>query len=207
MRKTSRTCIAICKNRRGKLMMAGDRLCSYDWGHAVYADRPKIAKKNNILIGASGDSGLCTLLIDIMVLPESSVKDPDKYMFFIFREALVKLLKSSGYIDEDKLLRIPGDTSCNALVGIHGKVYTIDIHNSNPDHPAKQIGDIVIDPAPVLSAIGCGSIPALASLIKDKKALGYNTKEHLEEAVLLACEMSPGCGLPLNTKPDILIED
>jgi hypothetical protein len=205
-RKISRTVIAAIKNRQGRVFMGADRQSSYDWGQAELMERPKIRKENGILVGASGDGGLCTLLVDVMEFPIMEGKDTDLYMFYTFKPRLLNMLLAHGYRDEHKLLRIPGDLSCGLLVAVKGKLYKVDIQNMDQTSPHSH-GEISIDSAPFPNAIGCGDIPAIVSLKKDAKQLGYSTKEHLIEAIQLACEISPGCGIIPNNKVDIIGED
>ena len=207
-KRQSRTCILVAKNSRGKIMMAADRLSSYDWGHAELMNRPKITKKNKVLLGACGDGGLCTLIIDIFDVPEPP-KDTsaDLYMFYLFKPLLIKFLKQQGYTDEHKLLQIPKESSCGLLVAVLGQVYSVGIHNSDPDNDHSFLGEVSIDVSSTPFAIGCGDIPAIVSLKKDLNKTGYNTKEHVTEALELACDISPGCGLSKTHKPDIVVED
>lgn len=194
-KKLSRTCISIIKNRSGHLMMAGDRRVSEGWGFSYKCPYPKISKKNNgMLIGASGDSGLCKLIVDVFEPPRIEVSDIQIYMYYKFLPAVTKLIKQQpGYQDSDKLLRIAVDEQCFALIGLQGQAYTLNIFNPEEDVRGAGLGRIVIDDAPLPYSIGCGSATALPILMFEKKRLGYSTKEHLTSAMELAGEISPGC--------------
>jgi ATP-dependent protease HslVU (ClpYQ) peptidase subunit len=197
MRKISRTCISIVKNRRGKLIMAGDRRVSGDWSFCYKCPYPKIKKKNNgILIGASGDSALCKLVVDIFDPPQIDVRDLEIYMYYKLLPDLNKLIKSQpGYSDEHKLLRIAPTEACSCLIGIKGRVFTVDINNPLGEHveAISTLGRIIVDDAPIPYAIGCGSASSLPILLAEHNELGYNTREGLEKAMMIAAEISPGC--------------
>lgn len=175
--------------------MAGDRRVSEGWGFSYRCPYPKVAKKDNgMLIGASGDSGLCKLLVDVFEPPKIEVSDIQVYMFYKFLPAVTKLLKTQpGYQDQHRLLRIAVDEQCLALIGIQGHAYTLNIFNPEEDIQGSGLGRIVIDDAPLPYSIGCGSSTALPILMLEKKKLGYSTKEHLISAMELAGEISPGC--------------
>lgn len=180
--------------------MAGDRRVSCDWGFSYKCPYPKIKKKENgILIGASGDSGLCKLVVDIFEPPEIDT-DVETYMFFKFLPRLTALIKSQpGYQDEHKLLRLSSEESCSMLVAAQGRLFTVDISNPEGDlEKSTTIGRIILDDAPIPYAIGCGSSTALPILFAEQRKDGYNTKEGLINAVEIACEVSPGCSLPLD---------
>jgi ATP-dependent protease HslVU (ClpYQ) peptidase subunit len=196
MKKQSRTVIAVIKNKKGKLIMAGDRQASLDWGMGVTMPRPKINKRNKILLGATGSGGLCTLFVDVMEIPDIET-DLDTYMFYVFRKSMMKALKSQGYVDKDGSLRLPVDTYCELVIGMQGKCYSVIVSNGDlaEDHYGSQI---MIDENPVPYATGCGGLPALGVLKGKLLEEGQNTQEHLELAVKVACDISPGCGLPLD---------
>lgn len=206
-KRFSTTCIAIAKNRKGKLMMAGDRLVSVDWGHSEYLDFPKIKKEGEILLGFCGSLALAELITRIDI-PIIEYNDAYSYLQYSLKPAIIKTLKQAGYYDEHKLLRIPTYLECSLLVGLFGKAFVIDIMNPELDCPDVSMNsEITITSLSLPNAIGCGTMSALVSLKKDLKQFGYNTKQHIEEAIELACEISPGCGLPAGQKPDVIVED
>lgn len=194
-KKQSRTIIAAIKNRKGKIIMAGDRRVSLDWGSSYLCPYPKIKKlTNGILIGASGDSGLCKLCIDGFNQEYEIQTDPDTYMYHWFIPDLVKLLKRQpGFVDEHKLLRLAVGEACTILIACLGRLYTIDISNPEEDVKEYSMARVVLDDAPLPFAIGCGADSALPLLNKQYDINGYNTKEDLENAVQYACKVSPGC--------------
>lgn len=202
MKRQSRTCIAIIKNKSGKIVMAGDRRVSEHWGSAYKCPGPKIRKKKNgILIGASGDSGLCKLIVDVFQPPKIRVEDTDTYMFFQFQPELINILASQpGYVKDKKVLDLPPNTLCVALVCVNGRAYIVNISNVIEEgvHATPHGGVLIIDDAPIPYAIGCGGASAVPILISEKKKLGYSTKEHLKQAMEIAAEISPGCDNSVN---------
>lgn len=206
-RKQSRTCIAVAKNRKGKIMMAGDRRASWDWDYCQDMPRPKIRNRNGLLLGASGDGNLCTYFVDNMPIPNIDTDDTDVYIHNDFKMAMFKQLQANNYTDEHGLLRIPSDTYCAILVAIRGKCYLAEVVSPDQDISGRSLGQIIIDEVGLPFAIGCGAMASIVSLLKDHKVFGYSTKDHLIEAVEWACKISPGCGLPDGKKPDYIVED
>lgn len=196
MKKQSKTCIALIKTRNGKLLMAGDRKVSCDWGFSYQCPNPKIKKKENgMLVGASGDSGLCKLIVDIFEPPVIQYNDIDNYMYYDYQKALEKLLKQQiGYKDSHNLVKLPPETYCMVLIGIEGKAYTVEISNHSETGDNSDSTSIIIDDAPIPYAIGCGSTSAIPILFSSKTSTGVNTKEQLKLAMSIAAEISPGCG-------------
>jgi len=196
-KKQSRTIIAAVKTRRGKILMAGDRRVSCDWGYAYVCPKPKIRKTDaGLLVGGSGDSGLCKLLVDIFE-PAEIRTDAQTYMFYTFLPQLNKFLKQQpGYVNEHKLLTLGNNEHCCLLVACLGELYTVDVQGVIASEDVI-LSRITVDDAPIPYAIGCGS-EALKVLELRLKETGYSTKEHLIEAVEVACQTSPGCGLPLD---------
>lgn len=210
MKRKSKTCIAAIKTRNGRLLMGADRQVSEDWGFSYKCPYPKIKKFNNgILVGASGDSGLCKLMIDGLYQHDwpGVETDTDTYMYYTFIPAVHKLIKSQpGYTDQHKLLLLAMDESCTMMVGIKGRLYIIDICNPEEEYKESPITRIVLDDLPIPFAIGCGAGPAYEYLSTKKQENRFNTKEDLDKAIRRACEVSPGCGLNDKNEPDIITE-
>jgi hypothetical protein len=186
------TCIAMIKNRRGKLVMAGDRRVSEHWGYAWKCPTPKIRKHNNVLVGAAGTSWLCKLIVDIFKPPKIyNDADPDYYMFYSFRKKLQDVLFDNGNIDNHKFLALPSGTSCYVLVGVLGRAYIVEI--SDDDEDKKTFSRITIDDAPIPYAIGSGADSARPLILTEFKERGYNTNEQLVNALVVASEIGPGC--------------
>lgn len=191
MKRTSKTCIAVIKLRSGRLMMAGDRRVSCEDGTIFKCPFPKISKKSNgMLVGASGDSALCKLVVDIFKPPKITC-DTETYMYYVLRDRLYTLLKNQpGYKDEHNNLRLSHDESCSALFAVNGSLYTVDI--GSPDDN-KSIGRIILDDAPIPFAIGCGGTAAMSVLTAKKQEFGYLNKEHLHTALETAAQLNNGC--------------
>ncbi len=203
--RQSRTCITAIKTKRGKLVMAGDRRASWDWSQAHNCTQAKVMKRDGVLIGATGDSALCKLFVEVMDIPTIDVTDTDTYMYYKFQQALVRTLKQQvGYADTHKNLCIPSDVSCQLLVAVLGRLYTIEISNPDPDKE-RSGGLISIDDAPIPFAIGCGALASLGVLHGKLMEHGQLTKEDLILSLQVACELSPGCAL-INNHPDIVSE-
>lgn len=186
-RKKSNTCIAVLKTKRGKLMMAGDRRASWDH-QAQKMPRPKIQKREGLLLGGTGDGYLCTLIVDILSLPEYENIDTDSYMHHKFQTAIVRLLKSKNFCD-NKGLHIPTDTEAEIIVGIQGKLYQVIISNEDSRNHG---GIITIDELNTPYATGCGGLLAWGSLLTTQD-LNLSDKERLKLALSVAAQVSTGC--------------
>lgn len=210
----SSTVIATLKDKKGRILMAADRRASWDFSMSMSMPRPKISYRNGILTGATGDGYLCHLLVDILRVENPKIDniDPDIFMHYHYSKEVRKLLISQGFVDEHKLFRLPGDMYVEALIGFDGKVYSVTLENSNPTNEHVP-GIIAIDEMPSLHATGCGALVAIGALkesedlfMHDEKKDRYRFltyKERLIRAVEKACDVSPGCGKPV----DILVED
>lgn len=192
IKKQSRTCIAVIKNKRGKLMMAGDRRATWDFSQSQKMPRPKVSKRDGLLLGGTGDGALCTLIVDIMPILSYEDQELDNYMFNDFRKQLIKTLKQQGYTDEHNLLKLPRDTDAEIIVGIRGRVYQVIINNPDPDNH-YTVGQVSIDEVNVPYAAGCGGSLAWGALLESVDSQ-YSYKERLERALNIAASVSPGCG-------------
>lgn len=183
------TCIAIIKNKKGKIVMAGDRRVSYDSGEFYQQPEPKIKKceVTGILLGASGDSNLCELLMN-MTLPDVTTDKTHLYMQYDFKKALRKHLIQNDYTDQHKVLNIPNKEECEALLVIYGKGYIVNIYNPNSDDFPNSAGIIAVEPSPIPFAIGSGSSSAIPILLAEHKRDGYMKKDHLALAMQIASE-------------------
>lgn len=201
-RKKSSTCIAVCRNKSGRLMMAGDRRASWDYSKAQVTARPKISKRSGMLLGATGDGFLCSLFVDVMDIPKyKDSQDLDKYMFNDFYNAIYNELVNHGLAEEHNLLKIPSDMSCELIVGFKNKVFIASIENSETEKEFPN-GTIAIDEVSVPYAAGCGdSAEKVLHYILATK--GYITKDDLKKAVEVIGESSPGC----DSNVDVLVSD
>jgi len=191
MKKVSHTCIAIIKNRKGKLVMAGDRRARWDWGFSQAMPRPKIIKKNNILMGGTGDCFLLSLILDNF----EPVLEGDviTYLNNGFKKGLIKLLKQHGYKDEHDLLRLQKDQEIELLVGIGGRAFIVGFFSGYNPEVLVEPSVIGVDEVALPFANGCGGNTAVPILVAEKKREGYSKKEHLTLAMEIAADISPGC--------------
>lgn len=203
-RKTSHTCIAICKNKQGKLMIAGDRRSSWGWDKAESMEVPKISKRDNILMGATGSGDLCSMFVDegIFHIPEKKTESMNTYMFHTFKKAVHKFMISQTFSQKDNLVLSP-DSFVEVVIGIEGEVWSLIVNNPLPDSHANFASEIQIQRVSTPYATGCGGIPALAVMKYEKKKQGYLTKQNLKDAVEIAAEISPGC----DNVVDVLVAD
>lgn len=192
-KRESKTCIALIKTQRGKIIMAGDRRVSTNYGTGYTSPVPKIEKKDNgILIGASGSGGLCHLLVTGFTPPDLQRNETiNDYMLFNYLPTLQDfLMKQRGWVNREKQLTIPTGIYVSALISINKEAYILDI--MGPEHP-EESGYIDLDRVPIPFVVGCGSISAFPILHSESSLLGYNTKETLELAMRAAAEISDGC--------------
>lgn len=192
------TCIAIAKNKNGRIMMAGDRRVSSDWSNAfdLPATSPKIKKDDSgILMGGAGSANLLTILTKVMIPPDRGTEDLDVYMQFKFKDALKKALIISGYKDEHNLLKLDQDGDMGAILVLEHRVFLLDVRHPDEfsQHGNILTGIIEILEGPLPYAVGCGADLAKGALLAEKKRLGYNTRDGLRLAMEIAADISPGC--------------
>lgn len=199
------TCIAVCKLKSGKIVMAGDRRLTHDWSMATEMPVPKIRKTDEgYLVGAAGTGNLATVLVELTAFPEAKSSDLSIYMHFQFKKSLIKSLIASGYGNSDGTLMIPGDDGMHGIVVIHGHVFAVDVrHPDDSAHHGNVLTGIVeIEEMGTPYAVGCGSSTATPILRYLKRQKGYSTKEDLRTAMFEAADLSPGCDF----KVDIISE-
>ncbi len=201
-KKRSNTCIAALKTKSGKILMGADRRCSWDFSQCQVMPRPKINKRNGVILAGTGDSYLCTLFVDIMEIPNIIGSNTDKYMHGVFFDAVYNMLIMKGMGEEHNLLKIPGDSDVEILVVIYGKLYQVIINNPDPTSTMCS-GLVTIDELNLPFATGCGgqaawnAIKAFNRANQLLKDIGQNKlltdKQILLESLVLAAENSPGC--------------
>lgn len=203
-KRKSNTVIAICKRRDGKLMIAGDRRASWGFSMAQSMEFPKVNKKDNILLGATGHGDLCSLFVEDggFKFPERKVKCLNAYMYHNVKPAVHRFLIGQKYGTKDTM-SLPPDAYVAVVIGIDDQVWELCV--SNPLEDGHHFaGDISLGRIPAIPyATGCGGLTTLSVMnyiLKKKKHL---TKQDLEEAVQMAIEMSPGCG----GKCDVITQD
>lgn len=203
-RKKSNTCLAVIKHHK-KLYFAADRRSSWGFDQAQKMPRPKLSKKNGVILAATGDGFLCHLLVDVFEPPkyEFGIWDSqellDTYMHYPFFKAIKKLLLDKGFCDEHHILKIPNDVSCELLVGLRGHCYTVIIENLDPENHFPN-GTISIDEVGLPYATGCGgqwawdTLDCLETLEQDGLLARMKPNDKLSRALDSAAKHSPGCG-------------
>src|SRR6476646_6720467 len=126
--KQSNTCIAAIKLRNGRIAMAADRRVSWGFSQAQAMPRPKIQKRDGIILAGTGDGYLCGLIVDLLKIPTFSyenydLRTLDTYMHNQFFDSVCKLLKSKNFKDQHNVLRVPGDCSAEIIIAIHNHLY------------------------------------------------------------------------------------
>lgn len=194
-KRMSSTCIAIIKNRKNKLVIAGDRRCSWGYSFAQSMEFPKINKKDNILLGATGDGDMCSLFVEDggFKFPEKRVKCLNTYMYHTVKPAVHRFLLAQNYGKKGDLLLSPG-TYVEVVIGIEGQVWSLTIQNPLPEGVEHMAGDISLGRIPSIPYVtGCGRGSAYSVLKYIKKTRGIITKEDLLAAMEITAEISPGC--------------
>lgn len=189
-KKQSLTCIAAIKHR-GRIYMAADRRASWDFSQAQQMPRPKIVKRDGMILAGTGDSYLCALLVDILEVPPRGQETLDDYMFDKMHRSVTNLLLRKGYCSEHKQLKIPSESSVEVIIAIEGKLYNIVIHNPDPEKEDIS-GEIMIDELNIPYASGCGGHLAWGSLLTSEN-LELTPNERLTIALNVAAQVSPGC--------------
>lgn len=182
----SKTCIAVVKNKNGRLVMAADSRINI--GSSDYQKSPiaKIVKKDGLLLGATGCSYLCTLLTHVIKPPKLYTDNITSYIHHQFYDKVINLLKSKHYFDNQNNLKISSYNGCEVLIGVSGRLFSLTI--ANEDHIAN-IGIVEMNTP---YATGCGGALAWGSLLSTENLI-TNTKERLILALQVASKVSSGC--------------
>lgn len=195
------TCIAICKNRQGKLMMAGDSRVTFGDGTKVHSVAwPKVKKRNNILIGAAGHGSICSLIVDVMKVPKRGTKDLLTYMHNDFYNAVHSELTSHGYSDQYNLLKIPKSISSEAVVCIEGRVFAVSIGNDEDTPDVNGLISIDEVDIPFATGAGEGAELILRYLESNKQSISENT---LKKVLTFISKINPTC----DDKITVIAED
>lgn len=190
--KKSNTCIAAIKVNN-KIMIASDRRVTWNGDQYQTMPRSKTRKRNGILISATGDSYLCTLMVDQLEIPTAPTKPSllDKYIHNTLRNKILKLLTSKQFINEHDALDIGLGRSAEILVAVRGHLFQFIIQNMGDRN--SRVGDVVeADEVNLPYATGCGGLVALGSLITTD-TLKYEPKKRLELALTVASQVMSGC--------------
>lgn len=188
----SQTCLAVVRDDKGKLWFAGDRRSSWHFGKAIKGPRPKVTKKNGILLAGTGVASICDLVTERFEVPKAGKGEESMKYMVRFENALLEWLREEDWVKEDsRCLAKQGpedddeDSSMMAiiLVGVGSDLYELDIGTNMP------LNSTPID-APY--GAGCGGSLAWGSLLTSAK-LGWTEKKRLKEALKVAAKVSPGC--------------
>lgn len=203
--KKSSTVIAICKNKKGKLMIAGDRRVSWGYHFAQSMEVPKISQKDGILLGATGHGDLCALFVEDggFEIPEQKTSHTNTFMYHIFKPAVRKFLIGQGYGYKDKdrgeILRFPPDMYCEVVLGINGEAWSMIIQNPMGEDSNEMAGDISVGRVSIPYATGCGGHGTADAIIRyEVMKKGYITKDELKSALEIVADISPGVGQPID---------
>ncbi len=189
-RPMSNTCLAVLRDTSGKLWFAGDRRVSWGMHRAQRMVKPKIAKRDGILLAGTGVGSLCDEIVQLLQIPEQGKHgDPFLYIHEVFMPSLFEHLRHKGYLHkEERRLGHNGEGmedhwfGAAILIGLKGQLFELDVDN-------EHIGVDLID-AP--HAHGCGGDLALGSLLTTE-GTKLHPKTRLEKALRVAAQVSPGC--------------
>lgn len=220
-KKNSRTCIVAVKNKQNKIIMAADRRISSDDKYQE-SPIPKIAYINGFLVGGTGDCELLQLITENLALGQEG--NITSYMYYGFKNSLVKTLKQHGYRDEHNLLRLQKDSDLELLVAKEGRLFSINFNSGHGPDIVPSPSTLGIIEVSLPYATGCGGDLAWGSLLStdgdSKEILLYKLDKNfgvdklpknvksLDEIKLLyainvAAKVSSGC----DSRIDIIKED
>lgn len=194
-RIVSNTCLLAVKGPNGKAYLAGDRRASWGFSQAQALPKPKVSKRNNTLLAGTGDSFLCTLIVDIMQFepfPDDGEIDLDSYINHYIYQCTHDTLRVHGLADKDGSLKIPGDLSAEILMIVERHLYSIQIFNPDPISEAPN-GIIAIDELSFPYGTGCGGQWAWGAYQALDKCVIMPIKNKIRQAMEVAANNSPGC--------------
>jgi ATP-dependent protease HslVU (ClpYQ) peptidase subunit len=188
------TCIAILKNRSGKLLFASDRRVTAG-NYAYPLPVPKTIQRDGIILAGAGCAFLDSTLVFTLPIP----KKPDnlsihEYMFCTFLPCTLHHLRKQKIIHplENRLNVDPLFTSgqidpedsyaATFVIGIAGQLFVMDFDSKS----------VALDIVGTPYAIGCGSQYALGSL-KTTEHMKLTTKARLQIALRVTAELDPNC--------------
>ena len=204
--KVSNTCIAVMEVD-GVVYMAGDRRVSWDWSQAQSMPVPKINKRCEMLIGATGSAFLTSIIVDVIQYPK--IKRGEKqmdYMINVICKEIRESLIGHGFRNGFGMLKIPSDYYAEAVFVIRGKAFSISVENRyDSDSADGSMAHVVGDAISYPYATGCGGqwawgvIHEHGELINSGK-LKMTPETSLTRALKVAAKYSPGC----DSKIDII---
>lgn len=194
MKRKSSTCIAAIYYKKGKIAMAADRRETWDYGQCQTMQEPKIAKRLGMILAGTGDSYLCDLIVNQLVLPDANeFTDIKDYMHNAFHGALYQALVKKKFSNKDKMLVIAPHDHCEIVIAVKGTLWSVIIENPDPENQMVESGRISILPLSLPYATGCGGKWAWASLDTTEILEIKSYKERLKIALEVAAKNAPGC--------------
>jgi hypothetical protein len=185
----SQTCLAVVRDDKGKLWFAGDRRSSWHFGKAIKGPRPKVTKKNGILLAGTGVASICDLVTERFEVPKQEDKETSMQYMVRFEDELLAWLREEKWVKEDsRCLTKQGEEEEHELmaiilVGVGSDLYEVDLACTSP---------LQSTPIDAPYGAGCGGSLAWGSLLTSAK-LGWTEKKRLKEALKVAAKVSPGC--------------
>jgi hypothetical protein len=191
--KTSNTCIAVVRDKKGKLVFAGDRRASWHWGKAEITPRPKVIKRDGLLFGGTGDSYLIDVIAELTPILETTPNiTAFEYMHSIFYNSIMDVLMIKGWVDKEGRCRFPSGAFAEIVVGIKSELYAVYISNDCDD--PQDTGTVSIVPIATPYATGCGGPIAHGSLLTSEVLKPrMSAEDRLTLALRAAAAVSPGC--------------
>lgn len=190
----SNTCLAVVRNKKGKLLFAGDRRVSWGMSLAQVTSRPKVIKREGMLFAGTGSAYICDLIIEVMhTSPCPDHIRPFDHMHNTVFNDVVTVLEDKFVFDKKEKVVVYEDSLAIILVAVKGELFQVVI---------DQGSGIIINSIAAPFATGCGGAYALGALLAMEK-LNLKEEVKLTYALQVAAKVSPGC----DDNIDIIIED
>lgn len=200
--KISSTVLLAIKNKKGKIMMAGDRRVSWGMDAACKSPYPKVIKRDNLLFAGTGCAYLCDLVVKFAPIPPFSVDESlYQYIHGTFYNSLVPYLQQKGILVKDEIRinvnedKDDKDWGASILIGAKGELVVLDISNTG--------SPVAICPVALPFNAGCGGMYAIGAYTAVEKDKTLTDKQKLTKAIKIAAKYSPGC----DANVDIIEED
>ena len=178
----SNTCLAVLKDKKGKLWFAGDRRQSWGMHKAQHSPRSKVTKRNGVLLAGTGTSSTCDLLTDQFPIPDI-IEDSYYYMHSVFMPKLLEFLRENHYVKKDER-KLQGEGHAVILVGVNSELYEVYLDSHHIEFGCVNTP----------YAHGCGGSYAIGSLLTTAKLnKKMSEKQRLTLALEVAASVSPGC--------------
>jgi hypothetical protein len=183
------TCIAVLRNKRGKLVFASDRRVT-DGSKATILPVSKTIQRDGYILAGAGSSFLSSKILLTAPLPPVRTLDVYKHMFQVFLPEFLQYLRDCCVVhpSENRLNSEPSphnpenEEIGSFLIGINGYLFELDLTPTM----------LHLDIASVPNAIGCGAPFALGSLYTTEGSK-MTTKARLVRALTIAAKINPNC--------------